>query len=342
MEAVSWADGNLSKLGSREFSMFLIEELTETDYPDPYDVILQRTNRLPHIKEPVVISATNPDSPSHWAYKKIVMSESEKVKIHYSNTFDNPYLPPSYIETLKERMDPKMAQRMIYGKWIEVNDGSLVYYAYERSVNYRDISYKVNPDYPVILTWDFNIGDGKPLSLVLMQYITATDEWHIFNEVIVDGQRTLDSVEEAIARGLIDTKIYYKIRGDRSGKNNDTRSIVTDYEIIEKHLANYSKEGKKLRYKLEVPRSNPPIRERHNLVNGYIKNAHGRVKLFVYKDAKTVDEGLRLTKLKPGSQLNEDDSDRFQHCTTAVGYAICYEDEMRRASTSGGISSGRY
>lgn len=57
MEAVSWSDGNLTKLGSREFSMFLIEELTETDYDGPYEVILQRTNRLPHIKEPVVISA---------------------------------------------------------------------------------------------------------------------------------------------------------------------------------------------------------------------------------------------------------------------------------------------
>lgn len=345
MQTVTWADGNLAKLGSSEFSMFLIEELTETDYAQPYDVILQRTNRLPHVKEPVVISATNPDSPAHWAYKKLIMSDAKKVKVYYSNTLDNPYLPPSYIETLKERMDPKMAQRMIYGKWVEVNDGSIVYYAYDHKINFRKKKYVINQNYPVVMTWDFNIGDGKPLSLVFMQYIPDTDEWHIFNECIVDGQRTLDSLDEAVGKNLIDIDVFYKIRGDCTGRNRDTRHIGSDYDIIEKFLSNYTVRTKggnqRLRYKIEVPRTNPPVRDRHNTVNGYCKNFYNKPKLFVYEDAKIVDEGMRLTKLKPGATANEDDTDRFQHCTTAVGYAVMYEHYERDVGR-GRITSRSY
>ena len=91
----------------------------------------------------------------------------------------------------------------------------------------------------------------------------------------------------------------------------------TDYDIINKALvkAGYSVD-------MQVPRSNPPIRSRQNKVNAQCKNDLGQVRLFIYKDAETVDEGLRLTKLKKGSTYQEDDSDRFQHVVTALGYWI--------------------
>ena len=327
IRAVSWADGNLAKLGSMEFSAFAIEELTETKDPRVYDVIMQRTNRLPHVKEPWVLSATNPDSPSHWVYKKIIESKSEKVKVFYSNTYDNPYLDRSYIDTLKERLDPKMARRMIYGEWVEI-DTERLYYSYDKARNYRDYSYQIKPHLPIILTYDFNIGEGKPLSLVFSQYDTLLDEWHFFNEVIIEGQRTLESLDEAFARGLLNHPAFL-VRGDCNGRNKDTRTFSNDYDLIEKFLSKLKYKDQPVRFKIEVPKSNPALRERHNVVNAYMLNDAGKSRLFVYKDAPTVDEGFRLTKLKASSQYLEDDSDRFQHCTTACGYAIMYELQMR-------------
>lgn len=341
IKAISWADNNLVKLGSMEFSAFAIEELTETKNTKAYDVILQRTNRLPHVKEPWVLSCTNPDSPSSPWYKKLITSDSPQVKVFYSNTFDNPYLPPSYIENLKGRLDERMAQRMLYGKWLEVYT-EVVYFSYT-SENFVKSEYKVDTKYPIRLSWDFNIGQGKPLSLVLMQYITEKDQWHIFDEVIVDGQRTLDSLEEAAARGLLDFPTRYIIHGDASGKNNDTRSFGSDYTIIEKFLDNYqNNRGQKIIYTRDIPSKNPPIRERHNAMNSYIKNANGQKKLFVYKKAPTCDEGLRLTKLKSGGQFLEDDKDRYQHCTTAIGYAVMVEHRRRMYNSTNTFSQGRY
>lgn len=340
--AVSWADGNLSKLGSMEFSCFGIEELTETKTNQPYDVILQRTNRVPHIKEPFVLSATNPDSPGHWAYKHLIMAKSPKVKVYYSNTYDNPYLPASYIDSLKERLDERMARRMIYGEWIELTT-DVIYYSYERQHNFKDSAHVVDKRFPIRLCYDFNIGLGKPLSVVFAQYLPFNDTWHFFNEIIIEGQRTLDSLEESAARGLLDLGQQYIVHGDASGRHNDTRSKTSDYDIIDKFLSNYqTKSGQSLNYRIDVPRANPPVRDRHNITNGYICNSKGIRKLFVYKDAPTVDEGLRLTKLRSGGSYLEDDSDRFQHCTTAIGYAIMFEYQLRAHNGTGPTSLGSY
>jgi hypothetical protein len=340
IKAVSWADGNLTKLGSLEFSFFAVEELTETKDARPYEVILQRVNRVPHIKEPVLISATNPDSPSHWAFKHLV--DNPEVKVYYSNTYDNPYLPKSYIEKLKSRLDPKMAQRMIYGKWIEL-DQEVVYYSYSRGKNFQPGPYTVDKKNPIRLCFDFNIGEGKPLSMIVGQHLREVDQWHFFDEVIVDGQRTMDCLEEAASRGLLDYDALYIVHGDATGKNQSTRGNLSDYGIIEKFLSNYSaKDGRKLKFKIELPRANPRVRDRHNVVNGYALNANGEVRLFVYPGAKTLDEGFRLTKLKRGASYLEDDSDRFQHCTTAVGYAIMYVESMKEYETQSSGNIGGF
>lgn len=339
IKAISWADNNLVKLGSMEFSAFAIEELTESKDTGAYDVILQRVNRLPHIKEPWVLSATNPSSPSNPFYKRLIMANSPRVKVFYSNTFDNPFLPKEYIEGLLERLDYKMAQRMIYGQWIEL-DQERIYYSYNRDVNFKNESYKVNPLLPVRLAFDFNIGHGKPLSLCFGQYDQLKDEWHWYNEVIIEGQRTLDALEEAEARGLLD-HVHFKVHADASGRSRDTRGAQSDIDIIEKFLSNLTKKNQRVRVDMEIPRANPAIRDRHNVVNSYFMNAKGKPRMFVYKDAPTIDEGFRLTKLRPGAKLVECDEDRFQHCTTAVGYSLMWQELMKSyGSTSGGIIGG--
>jgi len=72
----------------------------------------------------------------------------------------------------------------------------------------------------------------------------------------------------------------------------------------------------------DLPLSNGPIRKRHNAVNAFCLNDKAKRRLFVYKDAPTADEGLRLTQLKKGGQYIEDDSKRYQHISTAIGYGL--------------------
>lgn len=331
--AVSWSDKNYEKLGSYEFSAGAIEELVETKDRDAYDKILQRIGRLPHIKESFLLSATNPSSPQHWGYKHLIQSRSDNVHVFYSNTFDNPYLPKSYIEGLKERLDAKQARRMIYGEWVEINQ-EVIYYEYDSTHNFIDNTYDIDPRYPIRLMYDFNIAVGKPLSLVLGQYKNDSDTWHIFDEIIIEGQRTADSLEEMESRGYFKNYKSHKfiIHGDAAGRAKDTRSNRSDYDIIDKFLAN---QDDRPDYEMQVPRKNPSIRDRHNAVNGYLCNANDKRKLFVYKGCDIVDEGFRLTCLKDKGQYIEDDSKHYQHCTTAIGYGVNYVVNVVKRQSEG-------
>ena len=323
MPALTWQEGNMEKLGSYEFSGFAIEELTETKTSHAYNTLKQRVGRLPHVPEQILISATNPSSPSHWAYERIIQKSenNDLIHVYYSTTFENPYLPKSYTDNLISTLDAKMVRRMVYGEWIEITT-EVIYYSYDKAYNYIDKSYEVDPRLPIIICWDFNIGIGKPLSVAFLQY--DGKKFHAFNEIVIEGQRTEEACEEMLGKGLLDYNSQYLIMGDATGRARNTRSKSSDYDIIDNFFSN-NKNSKKniIRYKIMVPRSNPPIRTRHNIVNGVICNGLGERNFLVYKDAPTIDKGLRLTKLRKGSSYIEDDSDWWQHITTACGYGIC-------------------
>jgi hypothetical protein len=316
----SWADKRYFKMRSLEISLALFEELTENNEDDAqgYHEGKLRVGRLPHIKTPLIVAATNPDSPSHWAYKYFIEPNSGGQKhptrhVYYSRTEDNPFLPKQYIEQLKRDLDPKMALRMLYGQWIEIKSET-VYYEYNSDKQYTKDKWRPRDETPIIISWDFNIGEGKPMSAVAMCYQDGC--FHIFAEVIIDGARTADAIEEFFERGIIHAGREYEIDGDASGKNRSTNSKRSDYDIIRHRL---DVEG--IHYSYKVRLSNPPIRLRHNTVNAYCRNSVGEVRLFVH-NCKTVDEGLRLTALRKGATIVENDNFRAQHCTTALGYAL--------------------
>lgn len=316
----SWADKRYSKLRSLELSMAAIEELTENtgDDEQAYTEIKMRVGRLPHVKCPIIIAATNPDSPSHWAYKHFIGpnlngSKHSTRHVYYSRTEDNPFLPRQYIEQLKTDLDPKRARRMLYGEWIEIAE-EVIYYSYDSKTQYSKTDWRPRPETPIMICWDFNIGDGKPLSACAVAFEDGA--YHAFAEVIIEGARTEEAVLEFIERGIITEGKAYEIDGDASGKARHTSSKRSDYEIIKESL-----DRNNIKYSYKVPLSNPAIRLRHNTINALCRNDLGQVRLFVH-NCPVLDEGLRLTAFKKGANLVEDDSKRFQHVTTALGYGI--------------------
>jgi len=328
IRCLSWADRKYKKFRSKPYSMVIIDEGTENDEQDKEAFIElgKRLRRVPGVKENVMIVATNPDSPKHWLYSYFIEPNSggkqhETRRVFYSRTEDNIFLDPIYIRGLYKSMDARRARRDLGGEWLDISaDG--VYYAYASAFNFRNRPYEIDKRHPVYISWDFNIGKNKPLSVIVGQFID--DEYHWFNQVIVEGMRTGQSCDELAEKGILDLDVpHFIVCGDASGMHKDTRNNQSDWDIVKKFFANYkTKAGKAIQFKFWVPVSNPPIRNRHNLVNAYCCNSLGERRLFVYKDAFTIDQGLRLTELKKGAVLCENDSFAYQHCTTALGYAL--------------------
>ena len=322
----SWADKKFKKFRSLELSAAVFEELTENDDDgsQAYHETKNRVGRLTHIPEKWIISCTNPDGPRHWAYKYFIQNQSPTRHVIYSLTKDNVFLPPWYVEQLRKDMDPKMALRMLQGQWVEI-DQDKIYHSYGDANYLPNVQYRPDPYYPTYLCFDFNIADGKPMSSAAYQYIN--DHFHIFAETIVHGSRTMDIMEEWLDKGIFDHKNKIIIHGDATGQARDTRSIMSDYDLIKRFLNQHN-----IIYEMQVPRDNPPIRSRHNRVNAYCKNDLGQTRLSVYQGCGKIDEGFRLTALKKGGQYIEDDSKDYQHVTTAIGYGIIYDTNLTGAA----------
>jgi len=335
----TWGDKKFKKFRSLELSFAAIDELTETPEEDKEFLteLRMRLGRQPHINRNILLCATNPDSPQHWAYDYFIRPNSGGAKhptrhVYYSKTRDNPFLPAWYIDQLEAEYDPRLARRMLYGEWLEIAQ-EVIYYAYNPEINFRQYDYVIQPNSPILMAWDFNIGVGKPMSVILGQQIAGVYHW--FGEIIIHGSRTQSTLDEIESRGIFEHKVQFEIYGDAAGSHKDTRSITTDWDIIRKYLANYRrKDGSAIAFSMNVPMANPPIRERHNRVNSYCVNEAKQVRLYVYKGAKMLDKGLRLTQLKKGADLIEDDSKEYQHCTTALGYCIVYKHRAQSTSRS--------
>lgn len=323
IETISWADKKYKKGRSRKFSFLVFEELTENNEDDreAFMTLKARLRRLPHVKENVLIAATNPDAPSHWVYRYFFDDKKDTKFVFKSVTTDNPFLDKIYINQLIRDLDPRAIQRYIYGEWVELQKDQ-VYYNYTQENNYRR-DFQFTRGETLLIAHDFNIGLNKPMSAALS--VKRGEVYHCFKALHVEGARTDDIMEEIASTGFLDLAGKIVVYGDASGNNNDTRSIKTDYDIIKRFLANYiTKDGRRLSFELKVPRSNPPIRRRHNIVNAHFMNENKEVRLLVYD--KWLDEGFRLTTLKKGGDLIEDDSLPQQHVTTAIGYMIDYDN----------------
>lgn len=322
----TFADGRIRKFRSLILSMAVIEELTENDDMEFYKEIRMRVGRAVHVPEHLILAATNPAGPSHPAHEYFI-KKSKTIKtrhVYYSVTADNPFLPKTYIDGLKETLSPKEARRMLFGEWLELTT-DVIYYNYSTEKNFENSPFVIDPKNPIDLMFDFNISANKPMSAAVGQKINGI--YHVAKTFIIQGARTLDIMEEMHFYKLFENKALFRVFGDASGKNRDTRSIRSDYDIIEEYLKN------KVRYKMLVPKANPPIRKRHNLVNAMCENAKKEIRFKIYKDAGEADKGFTLTKLCQNANYVEDDSFEFQHITTAIGYWICsLEVNENRAS----------
>jgi hypothetical protein len=312
----SWSDKKYNKGRSLKISFLVFEELTENNEEDKqaFMTMKARLRRLTHVKENVLIAATNPDDPTHWVYKYFFDKSKDTRFVFKSVTTDNPFLDPIYIQQLKDDLDPLSAKRYIYGEWVSLYKDR-VYYNYDPDRNFINKDYVVNKAFPIDIMHDFNIGKGKPMSSCVGQNINGV--FHVYKVFHVEGSRTLGILEDMMAEGVFIKGMNVRIFGDASGDSNDTRSKLTDYDIIEKFLNDNG-----INFEREVPLSNPPIRSRHNKVNATFMSESGKVRYYQYKGTEWLSEGWITTKLSKGSSNIEDDSNPNQHATTAVGYWI--------------------
>ena len=95
----------------------------------------------------------------------------------------------------------------------------------------------------------------------------------------------------------------------------------SDYDVIRETLQRVG-----IRAEYRVPRANPPVRTRINLVNSALHNANGEVGLLIDGQCKELIKDLEQVTYKGDTLEIDKDRDRGRtHTSDALGYLVWQE-----------------
>lgn len=286
---------------------------------------LQARLRHPKATELSAIAAWTPKG-FDWVYDDFVAGGKPEHLAILATPLENYHVGNTgYYESLKGSYDSKFFQQEALGEYLDLRSGS-VYYEFKRDVHVRKLPRR--PDAQLWVTCDFNI---NPMVWLVCQ-IVGGKTVEVLDEVSMPGtigeacevlqgkiEALLSDVErERIRRGMF---VEIPVTGDAAG-NSRTHAGKSDWALVFEYFA-------RTKFKLldQVPRADPPVRDRVNSVNAMLRNAQGDVRLVLDESCKETIADLARVVWKTDSNKNIlsllDKSDpKRTHASDALGYLI--------------------
>jgi hypothetical protein len=250
-----------------------------------------------------------------WVYRRFVQQPVDGYEVILAEPYENRHLlarVPDYYERLKRSYDGRFFEQEVLGKYLNVSEGQ-VYHCFDRSINVQEA--EIDPRLPLRWALDFNV---DPMCSVIGQVQDGVVR--ILDEITLPLANTPEVCEEFLNRyrrhegGVV-------IYGDASGSRRQTTGH-SDFELIRQALC---RSGRK-RVSYRVPRSNPEVRERVNLVNAMLRSAKNETRLLIHPKCRELILDLEQVCYKPGSSVIDKEKDpRRTHHSDALGYLIWQE-----------------
>lgn len=144
---------------------------------------------------------------------------------------------------------------------------------------------------------------------------------YLLDEIVLTSAVSKQSALEFVDKFKGHQNKHVLIYGDPAGQAGEKHGHASDYTDIEGVLKQNG-----WAYSRKVKPSHPAIKDRQNAVRAKICTADGDRSLFVNPvTAKWCDKGLATVQLEEGSTFQEDQKNKYQHITTAIGYCIDVE-----------------
>lgn len=234
-------------------------------------------------------------------------------------------LPPDVIASAKMAMSAKQFKQEFEASF-ETATGRI----YEDYSTANHTSRTIQPHEQLLWMHDQNF---TPLSSAIG--VRTGNDLFLLDEIVLESATSRQSALEFVERYRNHVNKSVIIYGDPSGRNGEKHGHDSDYSDIEAVLKENG-----WRYFRRVKRAHPAIKDRQNSVRFKIKTAAGKVSLFVNPNtAKWCNKGLTTVQLQKGSSFQEDQKNKYQHITTAIGYCVDYEWSLVDAIIFTGIGS---
>lgn len=250
-----------------------------------------------------------------WVYQKFIADPVRGYKAVVAAPFENRYLLdkiPDFYERLRDSYDEKFYEQEAMGSYLSM-DGGRVYAMFSRAEHVKTLT--VRPDLPLLWALDFNV---DPMSSVIVQ--VAGERAQVVDEIVIRRGSTVQACEEFLRRyprhdaGVV-------IFGDASGFHQQTTGM-SDYELVREYFQVHSA----TRVTYRIPKSNPGVRDRVNLVNSQLRSAGGTVRMWVDGRCKELIRDFEQVCYKADTNQIDKDRDRLRtHLSDALGYLLWQE-----------------
>ena len=217
-------------------------------------------------------------------------------------------LPPDLIEAAKRRMSRKQ-------------------YLQEYEASFETAGGKIYEDYSTANHTTATIQDTEVLHWSHDQNYTPLSSCiavirkgvpYFLDEIVLESAVSRQSALEFLEKfkNHKNKKVY--IYGDPAGRAGEKHGHQSDYTAIEDVLraAGWA-------FERRVRKAHPAIKDRQNAVRTKVCSASGIVSLYVNPvTAPWCHKALATCQLKHGSSFQEDETNQYQHISTAIGYFV--------------------
>lgn len=203
-------------------------------------------------------------------------------------------------------------------------------YSQEYEANFEGASGRIYEDYDKANHTDARIEPHEQLCWMHDQNYTPlssavgvrrNEALYLLDEIVLTSAVSKQSALEFVDKFKDHGNKHVLVYGDPAGQAGEKHGHASDYTDIEGVLKSNG-----WKYTRKVKPAHPAIKDRQNAVRTKIKTADGHRSLFVNPvTAPWCDKGLATVQLQQGSTFQEDQKNKYQHITTAIGYCIDVE-----------------
>jgi hypothetical protein len=229
-------------------------------------------------------------------------------------------LPPAEIAAAQRDLDPITYSQEYGGEFVSFQ--GRIYYVWDEQ-NHKPSDY--NPSEDLIFCLDFNVAPGVAAIIQERSYGTQ-----VVDEIYIPNHSNTSIVCDQFIARYGDHRKAVRVHGDATGGHRGTAKLDgSDWDIVERRLRN------KFDLRMEVPRSNPPVRKRVNAMNSRICSTAGDRRFFV--DPKCVNiikdfEGVRVLNGTDG-EIDKKTDPRLTHLSDAIGYYVAEKFPINKHRT---------
>lgn len=234
-------------------------------------------------------------------------------------------LPEKSIALLKRTMSDKQFRQEFEASFETA--GGRIYEEYSKANHTDEI---IQPHEQLMWMHDQNF---TPLSSAIG--VKRKNSLYLLDEIVLTSAISRQSAIEFVEKYKDHQNKHVLIYGDPAGRAGEKHGHASDYTDIEGVLKSNG-----WKFTRKVKKAHPAIKDRQNAVRAKICAASGDRTLFVNpKTAVWCDKGLATVQLQKGSTFQEDQTNQYQHITTAIGYCIDREWPIKKLISNTGIGT---